>query len=199
MALVKRGYSLPKLPDRVPTHWNAAGEINGWSNAFQGAFLLPIIMVALFVIFFILPKIDPKKNNYRLMDKTYWLLAMVMTFYFCLIHLGSLGIALGYINNMPGIVTIGIGLLFVVLGNYFGKIKPNYFVGIKTPWTLASEEVWNKTHRMAGPYWVIGGLAVAVAGFLPQIWSMVIIIGVLCIIVVAPIAYSYYVFRKINH
>lgn len=132
------------------------------------------------------------------MDKTYWFLAMAMVIYFCLIHLGSLGIALGYLGDMPGSVTIGIGLLFIILGNYFGKIKPNYFVGIKTPWTLASEDVWNKTHRMAGPYWVGGGLAVAAGGFLPHPWSTIVTIGALSIAVVVPTAYSYLLYRKSN-
>lgn len=105
----------------------------------------------------VLPHIDPKKMNYTQMGRVYWLLGLSTIIFLAILHLGVLAVGLGVLPNLPRWYFSGIGILFIVLGNYYGKIKFNYFVGIRTPWTLANEEVWYKTHRFAGPVWIVGG------------------------------------------
>ncbi|WP_034379033.1 SdpI family protein [Dehalobacter sp. UNSWDHB] len=201
MVLISLAVSLvvyPRLPDKVPVHWNAAGEIDGWGSAFQGAFLFPLMMAAMLILLVFLPKVDPKKKNYSRMSKPYTIIVLVIMLFFMLIHFGSLGTALGYFNSFPSLIQLGVGALFVIIGNYMGKLKHNYFAGIKTPWTLANEQVWYKTHRMAGPLWVIGGLIFMAASFLPSQFLTVIVMIVIALLLIVPIGYSYWIFKRLD-
>ncbi|NBJ14310.1 MAG: SdpI family protein [Dehalobacter sp. 4CP] len=201
MVLISLAVSLvvyPRLPDKVPVHWNAAGEIDGWGSAFQGAFLFPLIMAAMLILLVFLPKVDPKKKNYSRMSKPYAIIVLVIMLFFMLIHFGSLGTALGYFESFPSLIQLGVGALFVVIGNYMGKLKHNYFAGIKTPWTLANEQVWYKTHRMAGPLWVIGGLIFMAASFLPSQFLTVTVMIVIAVLLIIPIGYSYWIFKRLD-
>jgi uncharacterized membrane protein len=201
MVLISLAVSLvvyPRLPDKVPVHWNAAGEIDGWGSAFQGAFLFPLMMAAMLILLVFLPKVDPKKKNYSRMSKPYTIIVLVIMLFFMLIHFGSLGTALGYFNSFPSLIQLGVGALFVIIGNYMGKLKHNYFAGIKTPWTLANEQVWYKTHRMAGPLWVIGGLIFMAASFLPSQFLTVTVMIVIAVLLIVPIGYSYWIFKRLD-
>ncbi|AFV03720.1 MULTISPECIES: SdpI family protein [unclassified Dehalobacter] len=201
MVLISLAVSLvvyPRLPDKVPVHWNAAGEIDGWGSAFQGAFLFPLMMAAMLILLVFLPKVDPKKKNYSRMSKPYTIIVLVIMLFFMLIHFGSLGTALGYFNSFPSFIQLGVGALFVIIGNYMGKLKHNYFAGIKTPWTLANEQVWYKTHRMAGPLWVIGGLIFMAASFLPSQFLTVTVMIVIAVLLIVPIGYSYWIFKRLD-
>jgi uncharacterized membrane protein len=188
----------PHLPDRVPTHWNWAGEVDGWGSAWQGAFMLPLIMIGIFILLIILPKIDPKKRSYAQMGRAYSVIVLVIMFFFTILYFGTLGTALGYLASFPSMVQLGVGALFIILGNYMGKLKHNYFIGIRTPWTLANEEVWYRTHRMAGPFWIIGGLLFMGTSFLTTglltKTLLIIIFGVIAI----PVIYSYVFFKRLE-
>lgn len=187
----------PHLPEKVPTHWNIYGEVDGWGSAWQGAFMLPLIMLGLLVLLIIIPKIDPKRSNYLKMGKTYGIFVVSLMVIFTAIYLGTLGASLGYVENLPNLIKIGIGILFIVIGNYMGKIKHNYTFGIKTPWTLANEEVWLKTHRMAGPFWIAGGFLLILTSMMES-RSIAAIIGVsIFVLIFIPAAYSYVLYRKI--
>ena len=188
----------PHLPDKVPMHWNLAGEVDGWGTAWQGAFMLPLIVTGVFLLLVLLPKIDPKRKNYANMGKAYTTIVLVLIIFFTVIYLGTLGTSLGYLENIPNLVQLGIGALFIILGNYMGKLKHNYFMGIRTPWTLASEEVWYRTHRMAGPFWVIGGLLCMLSSlFAGEVFfkAMLVIVFVL---VAIPTVYSFIIFKKLE-
>lgn len=191
-------WAYPQLGDRVPTHWNFAGEVNGYSSAFSGAFMLPLILLGIYLMFWIIPKIDPKKANYPDMARIYWISTLSVIFFMTLIHISALGVGLGYFKTLPKWYFSGIGLLFIVLGNYFGKIKFNYFFGIRTSWTLASEEVWYRTHRFAGPIWMVGGILLGIMGFLPTQWVTPLFVAVIILISGVPILYSYIQYRKLS-
>lgn len=188
----------PKLPEQVPNHWNFAGEIDGYAGSFQGAFFLPLLILGLYIMFWIIPLIDPKRANYLKMGKVFWIVSTALIIFCSLLYYATLGVALGYFETLPRWYFAGIGVLFILLGNYFGKIKFNYTFGIRTPWTLANEEVWLKTHRFAGPLWVVGGALFCLVGFLPPSFTAVIFGIVLCIIAVIPMVYSYLLFRKLE-
>ena len=198
LSLIVGILAYPHLPASVPSHWNSAGEIDGYTTALGGAFLLPLIMLGVFGLFLLLPRIDPKKMNYAKMGKAYWILGLGMILFFTMIYLSTLAVALGYVQTLSSKwIFSAVGILFILMGNYFGKIKHNYFLGIRTPWTLASEEVWTKTHRFAGPIWVVGGVLLLATGFLPSVWATAWLLGIVAIIAIVPMVYSYLLFRNL--
>jgi len=188
----------PHLPDKVPTHWNFAGEVDGWGTAWEGAFLLPLVYLGIYLLLILVPKIDPKRRNYALMGRAYSIIVLIILLFFSAIYFATLGIALGYFENLPSLINIAIGIMFIVIGNYMGKIKHNYFMGIRTPWTLASEEVWYRTHRMAGPFWVAGGILFILMAFVPKGWTLTIFLIVMFTLLLIPTVYSYVIFRRLE-
>ena len=142
-------YFYPMMPEKVPTHWNFKGEIDGYSGRLSGSLIMPIINLIMYILFIFLPALDPKKENYRLFESTYIYFRYLFHIFFFAMHIMIISASLGYIVNTTRLVTFGISLLFMLMGNVMGRVKHNYFVGIKTPWTLANEEVWRKTHRLA--------------------------------------------------
>lgn len=187
----------PQLPEQVPSHWNAAGEIDGYMGRFGGAFFMPSIMLGLFILLRLVPKIDPKKANYHQMGKAYSLVVFAIILFMGVMYVGTIGAVYGHKMAVPRIAMTGIGLLFIIIGNYMGKIKHNYMFGIRTPWTLASEEVWYKTHRVMAPLWVVGGVILLPVSFLPSTWTMPLILGVSLGLSLGSMVYSYIIYRKI--
>jgi len=192
-------YFYPSLPDKVPSHWNIKGQIDGYSGRFFGAFGIPLMNLAFYFLFIFLPYLDPKQANYAKFPSAYKLIRYAFHMLFVGIQSTVLLVALGYHINVGMFVGVGVSLLFVVIGNVMGKFKHNYFVGIKTPWTLANEEVWVKTHRMAAPLWVVGGIISAIfaifGGATSSFIALMVIVSVISII---PIVYSYVIFRKLK-
>jgi uncharacterized membrane protein len=190
-------YFYPLLPDRVPIHWNASGEVNGYGSKLFGAFGLPAISLAMYLLFLVLPYIDPKKKNYADFRSTYQFLKYILILFFLGIEVMTLLIASGVIVNKPIFIQIMVSLLFILIGNVMGRFKHNYFVGIKTPWTLANEEVWRKTHRMAAPLWVLGGIVNILLTFLGLHFNGIGFVIIIAVITIVPIVYSYIAYQKI--
>jgi uncharacterized membrane protein len=191
-------YLYPQLPDKIPTHWNFQGEVDGWSGKAFGVFFFPLLNLILYPLMILLPRIDPRRQNYIYFSRAYAVIRVTLHFFFAIIYVISLLAALGYPLEISFIVKFFVSLLFVVLGNYMGKIKHNYFVGIKTPWTLANEEVWYKTHRLAAPLWVAAGILGMVLSFFQQIWASYIMFGSIIVIVVIPMVFSYLFYRQLG-
>ncbi|MGE4272425.1 MAG: SdpI family protein [Desulfitobacterium sp.] len=190
-------WAQPMLPDRVPSHWNIQGQVDGYTNAFWGAYLFPLLILGVYLLFWALPKIDPKRTNYQKMGRVFWIVGLTLVVFLSFMYWGTIAIALGYLETLPRWYFSGIGVLFILLGNYFGKIKYNYTFGIRTPWTLANEEVWLKTHRFAGPLWIVGGILMCLTGFLPPTWTAILFWLVMVLIAVVPMAYSYLIHKRI--
>lgn len=188
----------PLLPAQVPMHWNAAGEVDGYGSRLVGAFALPLLTLGLYLLFLLLPAIDPRRDNYPKFAGVYDLFKWFMVLFFAALHVVILTAALGYNPNVGLIAKLGVGILLVVLGNYFGKLRHNYFFGIKTPWTLASEEVWVKTHRFAGPLWMVAGLIFMVAAFFNHPVTFWIAMSGLIGVALLSTVYSYWLFTKIR-
>jgi len=192
-------YFYPSLPNKVPSHWNVKGQIDGYSGRFFGAFGIPFMNLAFYFVFIFLPYLDPKKENYEKFPSAYKLIRYSFHILFAGIQATVLLVALGYQINVGMFVGVGTSLLFVAIGNVMGKFKHNYFVGIRTPWTLANEEVWVKTHRMAAPLWVVGGIISAVfAIFGDRTTSFIVLMVIVTVISIIPIIYSYVIFKKLN-
>lgn len=184
-----------QLPELVPVHFNTEGDPNRWAGKGELIAIVFFITVGLHLLLLLIPRIDPKgriKNMGRNYDKLRIILVLFMS---------SLAILLIYSASTgeisPQLLFVLIGCLFAALGNYFQAVKPNYFIGIRTPWTLESENVWRKTHRIAGPLWVIGGILVALLAFIndPTLRE-VTFLSIIAILVIVPIAHSYLSFRK---
>lgn len=184
------------LPESVPIHWNAQGQVDNYGSKAMAAFLffLPLLLALMFQF---LPKIDPKKQNYVKFQKYYDIFAIFFIAFFVVVN----GVMLTEILK-PGtlsiglVISIGVSLMLIVLGNMMGKIKHNYFMGIKTPWTLADPDVWNKTHRVGGIMWVVIGILALITSFISTvIFSVILLVGALGSTVVLYIL-SYVWFKK---
>ena len=180
-----------RLPQQLPTHWNAAGERDGWSSKAFAVFALPLILLAAQWLCVLATLADPKKHNHggKILLVVFWIIPVLSVVVNGSIYATALGAGIA----MEVITPLLVGLTFVIIGNYLPKCKQNYTVGIKLPWTLQSEENWNRTHRMAGRLWVIGGIVILLCGFLGGVW---LILPVTLIMVVAPMIYSYVLYRK---
>ena len=191
-------YFYPDLPSKIPSHWNSKGEIDGYSGRFFGTFLIPLMNLGFYFLFIFLPYLDPKKANYEKFQLAYKVIRYSFHILFACIQVVILLVALGNTVNVTMLIGVGTSLLFVVIGNVMGKFKHNYFVGIKTPWTLANEEVWVKTHRMAAPLWVVGGIISAIFAIIGDTMYFIALVTIIPVIAIVPMIYSYVIFKKLS-
>ena len=180
-----------QLPEQMPTHWNASGEIDGWSSKPFAIFGLPLILLAAQWLCMLAACADPKKSNHP--TKVIHLVLWIMPALSVLLHTVTYMAALGMKIRMERIMPVFMGLLFVMIGNYMPKCKQNYTIGIKIPWTLDNEENWNQTHRFAGFLWVVGGIVIMLTAFLGSIW---VFMAITLLMAMAPVIYSYMLHRK---
>jgi uncharacterized membrane protein len=188
-------WAWPRLPAVVTTHWGFDGEPNGWSPRWVAAILLPLFLVALPLVFRVLPRIDPRGENYPKFSDAYWLICNSVVLFLAAIHVVVLLSAMGTPVDINLVVGLGVGLLFMVIGNYLGKVQPNWFMGVRTPWTLASEYVWRKTHRTAGWLFVGAGLVTVVSAFIPSIPSVAVMVVAVAIAAIIPVVQSYVLWK----
>ena len=180
-----------KLPDQVPVHWNMSGEVDDYATKTQAVFLMPLVLVAFQWICVLGTSLDPKKQNIN--DKMFTLVLWIIPIISLLCNSMVYATALGHKVSVEILMPLFMGALFIVIGNYLPKCKQSYTMGIKLPWTLDDEENWNKTHRMAGFLWVIGGIVVMATAFLGAFWLFFI---VLIPMVIVPTVYSYLLYKK---
>jgi uncharacterized membrane protein len=193
-AIVALAY--PGLPDPMPSHWNAAGQVNGWLPRFWGAFLIPIITAALWLIFLVLPRISPRGFEMEPFLRAWGVLKVTVLGLNLLLEILILRAVTHSGELSQTAVVAGLGILFVVIGNLLGKVTRNFFVGIRTPWTLANEEVWYRTHRLAGKLFVAAGLVVVASAFVGgTVWALPIAIGLASLI---SVVYSYVLYKRIE-
>ncbi len=180
-----------RLPAQIPIHWNTAGEVDNQASKAVAVFALPLLMLAIQWVCTIATGADPKSKNHseRMLQMMLWIIPLLST----VLNAVTYAVALGKELRINLIVSLLLGLLFTVIGNYMPKCKQNYTIGIKLPWTLESEENWNKTHRFAGWVWMLGGLLVMLTGFFD---GTRFFMAVMLVIVLAPTVYSYILHLK---
>ena len=189
-------WAYPQLPAEVATHFNLEGDANGWSSRLVAALLVPMLGLALALAFTVLPRIDPRRASYALFGSTYWTIVNAVLILLVGIHILSLGKALGWPVDMARVAALGIGGLFILLGNLMTRIRPNWFMGIRTPWTLSSDTVWRKTHRFGGVAFVLAGLCIAATTVVPSTWAKYGAIGFAAAAAISSVVYSYVVWRR---
>lgn len=198
LPFVYLAYLWNSLPEKVPIHWNLKGEIDDWGSKLSLIGLVFLLPVLTYVLMLAIPKIDPKKRI-EFMGGKYYQLKLVLVCFMSVLALFIIHSSKSQTLSSPSIVFVLIGLLFMALGNYFKVIKQNYFVGIKTPWTLESEEVWKLTHILAGKLWILGGLLVVIFSLvIPENINFYLFIIITVIITIVPIVYSYILFKKLK-
>ena len=181
----------------MPTHWNWKGEPDQYNSKSWGLFILPCINIFTYITFHLLPLIDPRKQNYPLFSgKRKTIQLMIHAFIAAIFFLTSLTM-LGIKFDVSRVIITGTILLMMGIGNYMNNIKQNYFIGVRTPWTLENEEVWKATHRFTAKLWVSASF-VALIGFSTALFPHWVLIIYLTLLVIPPITYSYIMYRKLS-
>lgn len=200
------------LPPKVVTHWDYNGVPDGYSSKAVGAFMTPIILIFVYLLFQFLPKLDPKKRNYKEFLKDYKAIQLTIVVFFAAIHfitnlgnkyfvemvkscIACQGIYIP-ILLVPDLILGMVGVLFIVIGLYLKNIKPNWFIGIRTPWTLSNDKVWAKTHKLGGKLFVLAGLLFILNIFLPANFGGYILIAAI-LLILSSVVYSYFLYKKL--
>ena len=187
----------PVMPDPMPSHWNAAGEVNGYMSKFWGLFLMPLITFGIVLIFIAIPHIDPLRSNIAQFIEAYNLMVVLFVVYMLYIYILTLLAAWGVPFNMTTMLLPAMGLLFVAIGYLLGQAKRNFFIGIRTPWTLTSDTVWAKTHRLGKWMFISAGIVCIPCAFLGEVGFWVMMIAIMAAAIV-PIVYSYILWKRDN-
>ncbi len=196
LSFLAASYLYQVFPARVATHWGLNGEVNGYSGPFVAAFLIPILMLGMYILFYFLPYFDPKKDQYTSFAGVYHKFRdLFLAFFFAIFLLSSLS-ALGNKIDIAFCIPLMVGALFVVLGILLRKVKMNWFLGIRTPWTLSSETVWDKTHELSGRLLPLAGLLMAATVLVSEKFKIILFILAIALIVLVLPFYSYYLFLE---
>lgn len=181
---------------RVPTHWNARGQVDGYADKPIGLLLLPGLSILVVVLFAVVPRVDPRRANILRSGRAYNAVRIGTLLFFLAIHVAAVFSALGRSVDMALIVSTAVGLLLILMGNYMGKIRTNFMFGIRTPWTLTSEVAWNKTHRRGGKLFVLCGLLFFLGGIFAPDQVIFVSVGALLAVVVYLFIYSFAVWKQ---
>jgi uncharacterized membrane protein len=189
-----------QLPDPMASHWGLNDQVDGTTSKFWGVFLMPIITLAMTLLFFLVPSIDPLKANVAKFRETFNTFIVLIVVFMAYIYGLTLAWNLGYTSfQMSSAILPAVGLLFIFVGDLIQKSKRNFFIGIRTPWTLSSDTVWEETHRVGGPLFKVSGVLALTGAFFPTyaFWFLFIpLIGSTLFLVV----YSYILFkREVTH
>jgi uncharacterized membrane protein len=180
------------LPDRVPIHWDWDWEPNGWAGRPYGAFLIPLVMLALTIMFRVLPGADPRKDNYEKFWTSYDLIVIAVVTLCFAIHCVSLGQALGLPLAMERVGPGLLGAFFIGIGNVFPRVRSNFWIGIRTPWSLSSDENWARTQRVGGYLFVVAGVLLLADAAAPGHWMNRIALGGAIACVIGSVLFSYF-------
>lgn len=181
------------LPESIPVHWNFEGEIDGYASKPFAVFALPLFLLLVHLICTLATKADPKTRNFN--SKMLGLVLWICPVLSILCTTASYSAALGFDVKVEFIVPFFMGVLFLIIGNYLPKCKQNYTIGIRIPWTLGSENNWNKTHRLAGFVWTLGSVVIIVGSFFRSVVVYTTFVPI-AFMTIIPMVYSYLYYRK---
>lgn len=186
------------FPETIAIHFDATGKPNGFAEKGIGLLMIPAINIGVYLLMLALPFIDPLRSNYALFIDKFAIIRLVIHAFLTFMFFVIAFLGLGYQFNMMLIVLYGVLAMFMVLGNYMGTIRPNFFIGVRTPWTLSNTETWRKTHRLTARLWVFTSILMMIV--LPMFNNPILpFIAFAVIIVVVPIMYSYLEFKKVEN
>jgi uncharacterized membrane protein len=200
LMLAVSGWAWGQIPAdaQIPIHWGRTGEADGYASKEVGLLLMPLMALGIGALLAFIPRIDPRRTNILRSQPAYRAIAYAVLLLLVALHAAAVVAATGREVDMARIVAVGVGLLFVIVGNYLGKTRSSWFFGIRTPWTLSSERSWALTHRLGGYLFAAFGLVLVVIGFVNPEWLAWVILPGLAVVVGVPVAYSYLVWREDN-
>ena len=188
-------YVYPQIPEKVASHWNAQGQPDGYMKRDVGLFLMPTIGFGLLLLFLLIPKIDPLKHNIERFRKYYDGMVVLLVAFLLYIHLITIFWNLGYRFSMNTSLAPAFGALFFYIGILTENAKMNWFIGIRTPWTLSNEDVWERTHKLGGKLFKVSGI-IAVAGLILPEYAVLLMVGPVLLSSIYLVIYSYLEFQK---
>ena len=180
----------------LPVHWNAAGVADRYGGKAEGLLLLPAVVLGILLLFNVIRYIDPLRVNIERSGQAYRAVLLGILFFMAVLHVGAVLSAVGYPINIGLLAAPAVGLMFIIMGNYMGKIRRNYMFGVRTPWTLASELSWNKTHRLSGKLFVLSGVLVILASLWSSVWAFYVMMATILGTVLFTMIYSYWVWKS---
>jgi uncharacterized membrane protein len=184
-----------RVPDQLPVHWDIAGEVDRYGGKVEGLLLVPLISLGLYGLFRVLPRLDPGRANYPRFAGAYSAIRIAILAVMAVIQLALVATALGQPIDVTRVIVVAVGALFAVIGAALGRLRPNWFVGIRTPWTLSSLRSWDATHRLGGRVFMAVGVATVLVGLVRPEWGLWTMLLGLGVGIVATVAYSYRVWR----
>ena len=185
-----------RLPERIPVHWDFSGDPNRYGSRIEGAFLMPTLMIALYLIMQWYPSRDPRSPNIAKFRGAYDTVVAATIAFLAVVHVLALGSALGWRVDMTTSVFVGVGALLIVLGNLLPLVRSNFIFGIRTPWTLSSETVWTRSHRVGGYAMVAAGLLTIVSAFFTRTVGVTVALVSIAVSTLIPVVYSYVLWSK---
>ena len=186
----------PSAPDSIPVHWDITGQADRFGGKLEGLFLLPVMTVGVYLLLLFLPRLDPKRANYEKFAGVYRIIRTILVVFMAGLHGVIIASIFGSTIDVGMAVMVMAGLMIAVLGNYLGKLKQTWFVGIRTPWTLTSELSWRKTHQLGGKFFVVFGLLLALAGLVGQDWLFYTAFGLFFASIVFLVVYSFIIWKS---
>ena len=185
----------PRFPDKVASHWNIKGEVDGYMPRFWAIAMLPLILIGCFLLFLVLPKIDPFKRNIKKFEKYYDLIIILVMLFLLYIYILTIVYNFGVKFNMNYAMLPALAILFFFTGAILPKCKRNWFLGIRTPWTLSSDKVWEKTHKLGAVLFKVLALIILISMFFAEQTLLLFMIPLLLIIIII-FVYSYLEYKK---
>jgi uncharacterized membrane protein len=186
------------MPLRVPIHWGASGKIDGWGPAWVNALVLPGITVLAYLLFLTIPLIDPLRRNYGAFGGSLRFLRLIVVAFLVLVHVLVVVASMGVAVPMDVAIRGALPLLFAGIGTRLASLKHNWFFGIRTPWTLANEEVWTRTHRLGGTLWTVGGLLLVPCALLPPRPGLAVLVAGIVVLALVPVVYSAVLYKRLT-
>ena len=185
-----------RLPDPMASHWGVNDQVNGTMPKFWGVFLTPLISLGMFLLFLLIPAIDPLKANIAKFREAFNLFIAFMMLFLTYVYGLTLAWNLGFTQfNMSSLLAPALGLLFILMGLMIRKAKRNFFIGIRTPWTLSSDKVWDETHRVGSGLFIMSGIFALIGVFFGSITAFLFILIPLMVSTTFLIIYSYFLYR----
>jgi len=186
-----------QLPSPMASHWDANDQVNGYMTKFWGVFMMPLVTLGMFLLFLIIPNIDPLKANIAEFRETFNLFIAFMVGFMVYVHVLTLRWNLGHTNLGIGKAMLPVmGLLFIVIGSMLRKAKRNFFIGIRTPWTLSSDTVWERTHKLGATLFMLSGVLALIGGFIGGEIAFWLIMVPLFGSTIFLLVYSYVIYQK---
>jgi len=190
-------WAYPRLPAQVATHWGIQGEADGWSSPLAAVLMVPLATLIVAGVMLAAPRIDPRRESWEIHGRTYWLVVNLVSCFLLAVHILIIGEGLGWGLPVARLIPIAVGALLVLIGNLLPRLHPNWFMGIRTPWTLSSDEVWRRTHRLGGTLLVIAGLLTVLGGFFAGGIAIYLIVALVGVCVLVPVLYSWLLWRRL--